>query len=428
MDDSMGRAVVMELGAELAGLWDEVASDGLDLATAERVVRERVLAVGAQLLEAAVAAKGTGKTGPRRGCRCGGEARFTRYRTKQVQTLMGWITIRRAAYACAQCGQGQCPLDATLGLARDSLSPGVRRLVCRFGAHLPFAVAADDLAEAAAVRLSASTIRTVTETVGTQREAVVAAEIAAAWTQGLPPALETAAERLYVAMDGVRILGTDGGGREVKVGVVMPVRRSAGGERREAASYAAGLEPAATFGRRLALEAHRRGVEDAATVAVLGDGAEWIWNLAAEHFPHATQIIDWFHASERLWELGRALWGEGTEATTTWVEQQLGRLAQGHAATLAVEWQALPCRGEAAAVRDAQVTYFTNQASRMAYDRYRAAGWDIGSGIVEAACKHLIGAREKGPGMRWSDAGAQAIAAIRVLLFNAQWPTYDLAA
>ena len=428
MDDSMGRAVVMELGAELAGLWDEVASDGLDLATAERVVRERVLAVGAQLLEAAVAAKGTGTTGPRRGCRCGGEARFTRYRRKQVQTLMGWITIRRAAYACAQCGQGQCPLDATLGLARDSLSPGVRRLVCRFGAHLPFAVAADDLAEAAAVRLSASTIRTVTETVGTQREAVVAAEIAAAWTQGLPPALETAAERLYVAMDGVRILGTDGGGREVKVGVVMPVRRSAGGERREAASYAAGLEPAATFGRRLALEAHRRGVEDAATVAVLGDGAEWIWNLAAEHFPHATQIIDWFHASERLWELGRALWGEGTEATTTWVEQQLGRLAQGHAATLAGEWQALPARGEAAAVRDAQVTYYTNQASRMAYDRSRAAGWDIGSGIVEAACKHLIGAREKGPGMRWSDAGAQAIAAIRVLLFNAQWPTYDLAA
>ena len=95
----------------------------------------------------------------------------------------------------------------------------------------------------------------------------------------------------------------------------------------------------------------------------------------------------------------------GPEATTTWVEQQLGRLAQGQAATLAAEWQALPCRGEAAAIRDAQVTYFTNQARRMAYDRYRAAGWDIGSGMVEAACKHLIGAREKGPGMRWSEAG-----------------------
>ncbi len=428
MDDSMGLAAVTEIGAELPGLWEAVAAEGLDLATAERMVRERVLAIGARLLEAAVAARGTGKAGPRLACRCGGEARFARYRAKEVQTLVGWITIRRAAYACARCGQGQCPLDATLGLARDSLSPGVRRLACRFGAQLPFAVAADDLAEAAAVRLSASTVRTVTEAVGAQREAGVAAEIAAAWTGGLPPAEETTAERLYVAMDGVRILGTAGGGREVKVGVVMPVRQTAGGERREAASYAAGLEPAASFGRRLALEAHRRGLEDAVAVAVLGDGAEWIWALAAEHFPHATQIVDWFHASERVWELGRTLWGQETAETTAWVEQQLARLAQGQATTLAREWQALPCRGEAVAVRDAQVTYFTNQAPRMAYDRYRAAGWDIGSGIVEGACKHLIGAREKGPGMRWSDAGAQTVAAVRVLLFNDQWDSYDLAA
>jgi hypothetical protein len=180
VDDSTGLTVVRELGAELRGLWDEVAVDGLDLATTEQVVRERVLAIGARLLEAAVAARGTGQVGPRLGCRCGGQARFTRYRAKQVQTLVGWITIRRAAYGCGQCGQGQCPLDAPLGLARDSLSPGVRRLTCRFGAHLPFAVAADDLAEAAAVHLSASTVRTVTEAVGTQREAVVAAEMATA--------------------------------------------------------------------------------------------------------------------------------------------------------------------------------------------------------------------------------------------------------
>jgi hypothetical protein len=97
VDDSTGLAVVTEIGAELTGLWDEVAADGLDLATAERVVRERVLAIGARLLEAAVAARGTGQTGPRLGGRCGGEARFARYRTKEVQTLVGWITIRRAA-------------------------------------------------------------------------------------------------------------------------------------------------------------------------------------------------------------------------------------------------------------------------------------------------------------------------------------------
>lgn len=152
------------------------------------------------------------------------------------------------------------------------------------------------------------------------------------------------------------------------------------------------------------------------------------WTLAAEHFPGAIHIVDWYHASARVWDLGRALFGAETPETTAWVEPQLARLAQGQAATLAVEWQALSCRGEAAAIRDEQVAYFTNQAPRMAYDQYRADGWDIGSGMVESAGKHLIAAREKGAGMRWSVAGALAVAAVRVLLGNDQWRTYDLAA
>ncbi len=276
----------------------------------------------------------------------GGQADFEGYRAKGVQTLVGWVTLRRAYYACARCGHGCCPLDAGLGVARDSLRPGVRRLACRFGAQLSFADAAEDLAEAARVRLSTSTVRTVTKAVGARREHTLAAEIAAAWSQGLPPATGTPPERLYVAMDGVRILSTDGGGREVKVGVVVPVHGTATAERRTAASYVAGLEPAAAFGLRLALEAHSRGLQAAGRVAVLGDGAEWIWQLAAEHFPHATQIVDWFHASERVWALGRALFGDRTEATTGWVETQLARLAQGQATTLArVAGAALSGRG-----------------------------------------------------------------------------------
>lgn len=91
-------------------------------------------------------------------------------------------------------------------------------------------------------------------------------------------------------------------------------------------------------------------------------------------------------------------------------------------------WQQLQCRGPAAVVRDEQVTYFTNQAPRMAYDSYRARGLDIGSGLVESACKQLIGVREKGPGMRWSVPGVQAVANVRVLLFNDQWTNYPLVA
>lgn len=429
MDDSTRSAVLAAVGAELAALWDAVAgAAGAGLEAAEATVRDGVLAAGARLLEGALAARGPGKEGARRGCACGAAAAFEGYRPKGVQTLVGWVTIRRAYYACAGCGHGHCPLDAALGLARDGLSPGARRLTGRFGALLPFAEAARTLADAARVQVSASTVRVVTEAAGARREAEVAAAIAAAWEHGLPPADGAPPARLYVAMDGIRVLGADGTGREVKVGVAVPVQGTGAAERRARATYVAGLEPAEAFGRRLAVEAHRRGLERAGLVAVLGDGAAWIWALADEHFPGATQIVDWFHASERVWDLGRALHGAESPETPAWVERQLGRLAAGQAAALAAEWALVPARGAAAAVRDEQVTYFTNQAPRMAYDRYRAQGWDIGSGMVESACKRVIAAREKGPGMRWSEAGAHTVAAVRVLLLNQEWDAYPLAA
>jgi len=126
--------------------------------------------------------------------------------------------------------------------------------------------------------------------------------------------------------------------------------------------------------------------------------------------------------------LGRAQYGEGTAKAAAWVDRQLARLATGEVRAVTRAGQRLRCRGAAAAVRDEQVGYFTRQADRMAYDRYRERGLAIGSGMVESAGKALIGMRQKGPGMRWSVPGAQAVAHVRVLLFNDQWDRYDLAA
>lgn len=430
VDDSTRPAVLAALHAEVAALlaWVEEAPE-VDLATAERRVRDAMRALGARLLAAGLAARGPGKDGPRRPCACGALARFEGYRVKGVQTLVGWIAVRRAYYWCAACGAGQAPLDARLGLARGSHSPGVRRLLCRFGARLPFAQAAEELAEAAGVQASASTVRAVTEAVGARREQELAAAADAAWRDGLPPSAAPVPKRLYVALDGTLVPTVGGQHREVKVGVVRPeVGAATGGVAQGASSYVASFAPAEPFGQRLVLEAHRRGLEAAAEVVVLGDGAEWIWQLAAEHFPGATCIVDWYHASERIWALGRARHGDGTAKTRTWVGRQLARLAEGEVKALVAAWRRLRCAGQAAAVRDEEVRYFTNQAARMAYARYRARGLDIGSGMVEGGAKALIGAREKGPGMRWGVPGAQAVANVRVLLFNDQWATYDLAA
>jgi hypothetical protein len=400
----------------------------LELGAAEQEVLARLRGLGARLVEAEVARRGAGKAGAGQPCPCGGTAAFEGYRTKQVQTLLGWIGVRRAYYACAGCGRGRAPLDARLGLARDSHSPGVRRLASRFGGLLPFAQAAATLAEATGVRLSPSTARTVSEAVGGRREAALSEQAARAWAEGLPPPAGPERDLLYVAMDGVLVLDRRGVGMEAKVGVVVPARRGAGGERRLAPSYAVSFAPAEAFGPRLALEAHRRGLERAKLVVVLGDGAAWIWALAAEHFPGAVCIVDWYHASERIWELGKALFGVDAPEAAAWADGQQERLGKGEVAALVAEWRALACEGAAAEARDEQVTYFTNQASRMAYDRYREQGLDIGSGIVESANKSLIAMREKGPGMRWTEAGAAAVAQVRVLLANDQWDAHWQAA
>jgi hypothetical protein len=429
VDDSTFPAVLAALHQELDHLAQWVATTpDLDLAAAETMILTRVRDLGARVLEGGLAARTTPVAAVAPVCACGHRLHSEGRRPKGVQTLVGWITVDRAYYRCLVCGAGSCPHDAALGLGRDSHSPGVRRLASRFGALLRFAPAAATLQEAAGIQVSASTVRTITEGVGTACEATIQADITTAWEQGWEPVAGLPPDRCYVAMDGVCILGTDGAGREVKLGRVVPVHQTAQGERHGPSRYAAGLEPADAFGRRLAVVAHTVGAEQATQLAVLGDGAAWIWNLAAEHFPHAVQIVDWYHASERVWDLGRALYGEGTAETAAWVERQLARLAAGEAATLAAEWHTLPCRGEAATVREAQVTYFTNQASRMAYARYRAAGWDIGSGMIESSCKTVIGQREKGSGMRWSEAGAQTVANVRLLLFNTHWDDYWTAA
>lgn len=420
-------AAAMTAMTEVVGML--LAEADLTLADAERRTWVRLREVGAQILEQSLAARGTGKAGAHRPCACGGQAAFEGYRPKDVQTLVGWIGLRRAYYHCPQCGQSQLPLDDALGVARDQQSVGVRRLATRLGALLPFGQAAATLAETAGITLSASTLRGITEAVGAHREQVVQQQVADAWAEGLPAVPEMRPDRLYLAMDGVRILTTDGTGKEAKIGVLAAeARRPDGRWQRDATRYVASFAEATRFGQRLALAAHDQGVEQAAEVVVLGDGAEWIWQLAAEHAPQATCIVDWYHASERIWEMGRTHYGEGTAETRRWVDEQLTLLAAGQVEPLVQTWQTLPWTGRAAEVRDEQVTYFTNQASRMAYDLYRERDLAIGSGLVESACKTLIGLREKGPGMRWTVAGAQAVANVRVLLFNHEWTEYDVAA
>jgi hypothetical protein len=216
--------------------------------------------------------------------------------------------------------------------------------------------------------------------------------------------------------------------REVKLGCVFtqtkddeegkPIRDP------QSTSYVATLQPAAEFGALLRTEARKRGLALACLVVFLGDGAAWVWELARVNFPMAVFILDFFHAAEHLKWLAQALWGENTEQSKTQWERWAKLLKEqpdGLDRVLREARQALPRRGKQREAALKQIAYFESNTDKMRYAEYRARGLFIGSGVVEAGCKTVIGRRLKQSGMFWGVAGAQNVLDIRCLLENRQF-------
>jgi hypothetical protein len=273
------------------------------------------------------------------------------------------------------------------------------------------------------VRVGTSQVQLVTGGVGRTLAAQRAAEAEAAFPAGrrppVLPAVERAAPWVVVALDGVLVPHRDGH-REVRTGAVAATRPQDPAQPFPLPwRYVVHPGDVATFGRLLWLEAHRQGVRQAERVVVLGDGAHWIWNLAEEHFPDAVHIGDLWHAVEHLWAAGRALLGDDEARVAAWVEQATARLKAGEVAALTAEWAGLVPKDAAAFA--AERTYFRNQAPRMRYDEYAAAGYPLGSGAVESANRHVVGARVKQAGMRWTPTGVAGVLALRALLRSRRW-------
>jgi hypothetical protein len=414
------------------------AGEGLE--AAERVIRAGLLRLGAGVLEDLLAADG-GYAGPRAGCGGGHQAAFAGYRDKTVDTALGTITLRRAWYHCAQCGHGFAPRDDQLGVAGQGMSPGLRKMTARAAAAVPFAQASTLLRELAGVQVTAKRAGRRAEADGTAAAARIQAEadaIAARRLAVLPPSGPLPG-KLYAAIDGtgVPMVAADTAGRagksedgrartrEVKMAAVFtqttvdddgyPVRDL------DSSSYLATFAAAAEFGILMAAEARRRGAGHIRQLTILGDGAAWIWNLAAAHFPEATQIVDLFHAREHVHELAnlaaRLLAGHRDD----WLAARLSELDAGDVPGLLAAGRDLKFRGSLAAERDKALHYFQTNACRMHYARYRSLGLFVGSGVVEAGCKSVIGQRLKLSGMRWTEQGATGILTLRCQEASDRW-------
>lgn len=404
-------------------------------------IRAAMHQVGGVLLAERVNADGGDYRGPRIDCGEGHPAVFVEYRRKDVLTVLGPVAVQRAYYHCAACQAGVIPKDRDLDIPDTSFSPGVRRMMGRVGGKEAFAAGRRDLEELAGVMVRTKAVERVAETLGAQVEAVAQAEREAALAGKLVPL--QAAPKLYIAIDatGVPMVPRETAGRpgkddtgkaktrEAKLGCLFtqtrldekgrPVRDP------DSTTYVGAIEPAEAFGRRLYAEGVRRGVQRAAHVSVLGDGAVWIWGLAEEHFPGATQIVDLYHAREHVAELGKLLYGPGSAAAKPWTAARSEELDAGEVERLLAALGRLRPRGEEAqeAVRKAQ-GYFETNAARMRYGDFRRQGLFIGSGVVEAGCKTIIGFRLKQSGMRWTVRGANAIIALRCAELSGRWEEF----
>jgi hypothetical protein len=217
--------------------------------------------------------------------------------------------------------------------------------------------------------------------------------------------------------------------REAKLGCVFTQTTvdAYGRPRREedSTTYTGAIEPAEAFGRRLCCQAYQRGWHRARKKVVIGDGAPWIWNLTAEHFPEAIQIVDLYHARQHLWDLSAQLWPSDERRRRLWTRRREKQLEGGRLKPLLQALRALsPTTPETAELVRHEIDYFTTNASRMHYPTYRRQHLFVGSGVIEAGCKTLIGNRLKRSGMFWRVSAANAIIALRCHRLSGKFEDY----
>jgi hypothetical protein len=377
-------------------------------------------------------------------CPCGHQARYRELRPRQLLTALGEVKLSRPWYLCSHCHNGQFPVDRQLDIANRDCSPGVRRMQAIVGQEAPFDRGREQIKVLAGLEVTAKSGERTAEAIGADIAAGEQREIRKAVQLDLPVIVGEPIPVLYVQMDGTGVPvvkketegrkgKTDGHPahtREVKLGCVFTqtTHDEEGFAIRDpdSTTYTGAIEIAEQFGRRLCREAGNRGWSRAEKKVVIGDGAEWIWNLADIHFPGAVQIVDLYHARQHLWDLARKLYPNDTVSQKAWIKTHQKRLLDKGK----IEKLVLSLRSTESANADVpdkirtEADYFERNAERMRYPKFRRQHLFVGSGVIEAGCKTVIGSRLKQSGMFWTARGANSIIALRCCHLNGRFEDY----
>ncbi len=377
-------------------------------------------------------------------CACGHHAHYRELRSKPVLTAVGKVEVSRPYYLCPHCHEGQFPADADLDIENADFSPGVRRMQAMVGQDAPFDHGRQQMKLLADLEVTTKSVERTAEAIGADIVAREHEEIHRAVQLDLPIVIGKPISVLYIQLDGTGVPvvkketvgragkteGQPAHTREAKLGSVFTQTTwdEEGYALRDPGSttYVGAIETAQEFGPRLYLEGCKRGWNRAEKKVVIGDGAEWIWNIADQHFPGAIQIVDLYHARQHLWELARKLFPNQQAEQERWmVVHKDALLDEGKIEDLVASLRSIVSSNpELAEKIRIEADYFEKHTERMRYPEFRAQHLFVGSGVIEAGCKTVIGSRLKKSGMFWTVRGANAIIALRCCHLNNRFEDY----
>ena len=437
------QEIAREVNQLLSRIFAERHNTRTDLEAVENALRAALHQAGASALSELLQFQVPVPDQRQLPCPCGQLAHYRELRSKPVLTVVGPVQVSRPYYLCPDCHQGQFPADVELDIENTEFSPGVRRMHALVGQDAPFDRGREQMKVLAGLEVTTKSVERTAEAIGEDIAQREQEEMQKAIQLDLPVVVGKPIPVLYVEMDGTGVpvvrketVGrqgkTDGQPahtREVKLGCVFtqtrcdkegfPIRDP------DSTTYTGAIETAEEFGKRIYLQAWQRGWSRAANKVVLGDGAEWIWNLADLHFPGAIQIVDLYHAREHLWELARKLHPNDTAKQKAWMKKHQRLLDKGKIEKLVLTLRSIDStNSEVIEKLRIETNYFERNAERMRYPRFRRQHLFVGSGVIEAGCKTVIGSRLKQSGMFWTVRGANAIVALRCCQLNGQFEDY----
>ena len=439
---------INQIGKLLAEVVEEaVGQEEVLIGDVELMVRESLREIGNRALQCFLE-NADGKVEDEIECACGGTLQYQRRRETTIWSVFGKVVYKRSYYAGCTCNKGCAPVDRRYGIEPGKVTAGLAHLIALSGIHKAFDGGRLWLKEYLLFEVSENTVRAETQKMGelqrqadaalieeTQKEASLQKR-----EQNPPPApdilygsIDAAKVRIEPRDEEEKMAENRENWRDLKAGCwyegeIVPPRKCSVRQKEKAQregvvlraknkQYFCDIDQAEQFGKLLWATACATGADRARILVFICDGAVWIWNLIVHYFPNAIQIVDWYHAEDRLKRIADEVFSD-TQERWAWLEIVTEDLWQGR-----VELVIESCRSLAKKSNLAKqsVSYYATNIERMRYAQFRAAGYLIGSGVIESGCKQIVTQRLKLPGAQWNLDGAILTAKARAAWLSGNW-------